>query len=83
MSEKFSIAMTINTSILDSKIARYLNSNKEESPYIFMNEDTVNAIACAYEVVPRIYYKNGVVGRYQGYKVFLDNDLKFGEVEIR
>lgn len=82
MSEKFSIATTINTSILDIKIDRYLNSNKEE-PYIFMNEDTVDAITYTPEVIPRTHYKNGVVGKYCGYKVFLDNDLKFGEVEIR
>lgn len=84
MSKKFSIATVVNTSILDNEIAEYLKSNKE-FPYIFMNEDTANAITSD-EAIPNIknvVYKNGIVGRYCGYKVFLDNYLNFGEVEIR
>lgn len=86
MSERFSILKCINLDVLEDKIDEYVRKNNE-SPYIFMNEDTADAIAYTYEVIPHTHrnvtYKNGIVGRYCGYKVFLDNDLKLGEIEIR
>ena len=50
-----------------------------------MNKDTADAMVC--DVNPRSHptkiFRNGVIGEYCGYKVFMDNELKFGEIEIR
>ena len=85
MSEKFSIVKTIDLEKLNIKIDGYIHKTGETNPYIFMNRDTADAITC--DVIPHIHISanrlSGVMGRYCGYKVFMDNELKFGEVEIR
>ena len=61
-----------------------------------MSEDTANAIESEYEVElgfctkemnanvkPKGDIKNGIRATYCGYKVFINNDLRYGIVEIR
>lgn len=91
MSRKFSIMTTINFDKLDNEINEYI-SNGGFDPYIFMSEDTANAIAKEFEIefgIPvtdtcsNVRVKDGVKATYTGYKVFINNDLKLGVVEIR
>ena len=85
--DKFFITRTIDLNRLNSKIYEYICKTNEENPYIFMNRNTINAIPNAdtpIRYLNQIPVKvNGIVGYYQGYKVFEDNTLEFGEVEIR
>lgn len=96
MSRKFSIITTINFDKLDNEISEYVQCNGHFDPYIFMSENTANAIESECEiqlgfsakeinsnVKPKGDIKNGVKGSYCGYKVFINNDLKYGIVEIR
>ena len=58
------------------------------SPYIFMNEDTIDCIVkdTGLSSSPNgLHWVNtkGLCGRFQGNKVFCDNTLSFGEVEMR
>lgn len=83
---KFSIVkMNIDINKLSKQINTYTAMNNAE-PYIFMNKDTTD------ELIAKIGYKpdglwgvqsNCMCGYFQGYKVFCDNTLSFGEVEIR
>ena len=96
MSRKFSIITTIDFDKLDNEIREYVQRNGNLDPYIFMSEDTANTIESEYEiecglnvkdinsnVKPKGDIKNGVKATYCGYKVFIDNDLRYGIVEIR
>lgn len=90
MSRKFSIiTKTIDFNKLDKELYEYMMLNGYE-PYLFMRKDTLNAILneCPtvddtlehYQIRAKV---NGVAGYYCGCKVFEDNTLKLGEVEIR
>lgn len=93
MSRKFSIVATINLSRIDEEITRYVNLNGNFDPYIFMNEDTAKAIenevgahdieVGGVDLPSKRNTKDGVCATYSGYKVFINNDLRFGIVEIR
>lgn len=89
MSKKFSIVRTIDFGKLDYEIDGYMTMTGEKNPYLFMNKDTIDAITNSYEVVHiRPYDTTRITnedckGHYCGHKIFLDNDLKFGEVEVR
>ena len=82
---------TINFERLDKAIEYYISKNNND-PYIFMNEDTANVIESEVEkefgfnpadVNSNIKLKNGTKALYCGYKVFINNDLKLGIVELR
>lgn len=92
ISKKFSIVEKLNTNELTNQIVAYENSTNC-APYIFVNKETLDQIKAAiYDELLRncddaiqlkLKYTNGLVGYYQGYKVFEDNTLGFGEVELR
>ena len=84
MSKTFSIVKTIDIDkILDEIVSNFINTG-EEHPYLFMNKDTVVAIAREIETPYVNDIKlDGIVAKYHGYKIYLNNDLTFGEVEIR
>lgn len=82
MSKKFSIAMTVNIKKLEDEIVSYGGTN----PYIFMHIDTLRAIANEYNIslnLAKDCKLDGYSAEYIGYKIYVNNDLKFGEVEIR
>ena len=86
MSKKFSIVRTIDFEKLDYEIGLYQAINEEIDPYLFMNNNTVDSIISSYKVFNIYLYEarsDDCKGYYRGCKVFIDNDLKFGEVEIR
>ncbi len=84
---RFSIIATVDLSRIDEEITKCINLNGNFDPYIFMSEDTARAIE--YEVgaddfpSQRDTKSGGMYATYSGYKVFINNDLRFGIVEIR
>lgn len=84
MSEKFSIVNTLDLYKLQREIEVYIARTNEKNPYIFMNHDTMEAIYEYDRFLPEVKidskkYKH----RCFGYKVFEDNELEFGVIEIR
>ena len=70
---------------LDRQIDNYYIEHNN-SPYIFMNEDTIDCIVKDTGMSPNGLHgvnTKGLCGRFQGNKVFCDNTLSFGEVELR
>ena len=70
---------------LDRQIDNYYIEHNN-SPYIFMNGDTIDCIVKDTGMSPNglhVVNTKGLCGRFQGNKVFCDNTLSFGEVEIR
>ena len=70
---------------LDRQIDNYYIEHNN-SPYIFMNEDTIDCIIKDTGMSPNGLHgvnTKGLCGRFQGNKVFCDNTLSFGEVEMR
>lgn len=90
MGKNFSI-LKVDLNKLSSRIDDYRHETGELYPYIFMNEETIRVMSNDYlskldplcEHLLRMKYPNGLVGKYEGYKIFRDNDLNFGEVELR
>ena len=86
MSKKFSIVRT------KIDISKLLNNIEEYSiihmtnPYLFMNKDTIDELISIVGYSPDGLFgsqSNYMCGYFQGHKVFGDNTLNFGEVEIR
>lgn len=71
--------------------------NKGYKPYIFMNSQTVKQLMHQNQSIFPINSEQrvksyderireagcGVVGKYEGYNVFVNDELSYGEVEIR
>lgn len=57
-----------------------------QDAYLFMNQATLNELAIFYELKVDVGANkdcNGIVNSYCGRRVFQNEDLKFGEIEIR
>ena len=91
--ETFSIVEKINVDKLNTKVAEFVYREGHE-PYIFANKETLDVLVKPIEKElnfitsptgsTRIYVGKGcLVGRYQGNKMFEDDTLKFGEIELR
>lgn len=89
--EIFSIVDQINMDKLNTKVEEFIYK-KGHRPYIFANKETLEAlnkpieqelkfVSAATGVVSS--FKTCLVGKYQGNKMFEDNTLKFGEIELR
>lgn len=89
MSKKFSIIKGIDLDKLDNLIDKYICETGEMNPYLFMCAETIDAISETYcsALCPEIAFNskksNGFVGLYEGNKIFIDNTLPVGTVEIR
>ena len=93
MSKKFSIVKEIDLDQLRKQIELYRYETGESNPYLFMNNKTIKQICdtgipdlTIYKTLGRpivTYNSNNLIGFFEGYKVFGDNTLSFGEVEIR
>ena len=80
---KFSILKTIlDSEKIITEIQLYENLQKR-SPYIFVNSKMISS----FSVVPPMNTielgENGYLGEYRGCKVFRNDDLKYGEMELR
>ena len=86
MSKKFSIVKTkIDINKLLNNIEEYSIINMVK-PYLFMNKDTIDELISIVDYSPDGLWgdqSSSMCGYFHGYKVFCDNTLKFGEVEIR
>ena len=77
--QTFNIVKTIDLDYLDKKIKEYI-AEKEQKPYIFMNAETIKTVfntANIYKPYLSVCYE------YEGCKVFTNDDLQYGEVELR
>ena len=87
--ETFSIADKINVDKLNTKVAEFVYREGHE-PYIFANKETLDALVKPIEQELKfVSAATGAVssfkavGKYQGNKMFEDDTLKFGEIELR
>lgn len=83
MSNKFSIMGTINFEKLDKEIEKYINLTTNFNPYIFMSEDTAKEIVKEAGGNLALIDTSKSNTTYRGYRVFINNNLKLGIVEIR
>ena len=86
MSKKFSITKTkIDVGKLTKFIREYSDVNNTNL-YLFMNKDTIDELISIVGYSPDGLWgvqSSCICGYFQGYKVFCDNTLSFGEIEIR
>ena len=89
MVEKFSIVKQLDTEELNKRLSEFICKNWY-NPYIFVNHETLESLMKPYEDDLSYnkwdgYYigHTGLIGKYQGYKIFEDNTLDFGEIELR
>lgn len=90
MTEKFLIIKQFDTEKLSRRISEF-ECKEGYAPYIFMNNLTWQKLYEAYRDNTfqkwdgSSYYHGhtGLIGKYQGYKMFEDNTLEFGEIELR
>lgn len=89
--ETFSIVDKIDVNKLNTKVEEFIY-RKGHRPYIFANKEMLEALVKPIEQELKFVsaatgavssFKACLVGRYQGYKMFEDNTLKFGEIELR
>lgn len=89
--ETFSIVDKINVNKLNMKVEEFIY-RKGYSPYIFANKETLDALVKPIEqelkfVLPTTgvttSFKSCFIGKYQDNKMFQDDTLKFGEIELR
>lgn len=85
---RFSILRSLDVEKINENINIY-ECETGEVPYLFMNEETINALCneigdC---FVTKESFESlssqGMVGSFNGYKFYPNNDLEFGKVEIR
>lgn len=79
---KFSILKTIlDSEKIMTEIQLYENSQKR-SPYIFINSKMIDSFSVALPIdSPGL--EAAYLGEYKGCKVFRNDDLKYGEMELR
>lgn len=85
--ETFSIVDKINVDKLNTKIAEFVYQEGHE-PYIFANKETLDTLIKPIE--QELKFASAVTGIttsfkrcFIGNKMFEDNTLKFGEIELR
>ena len=82
--ETFSIVDKINVDKLNTKIAEFVYREGHD-PYIFANKETLEQelkfVSAATGIVSS--FKGCLIGKYHGNKMFEDDTLKFGEIELR
>lgn len=87
MSKKFSIVQRINLNKIHNEVDDYILQTNCFEPYLFMSEETTKAIIdefnLKYSGTSFESESKGMKGAYPSYKVFVNNDLEFGIVEIR
>jgi hypothetical protein len=93
MNKKFSIVTAININKIFEELDNYINQEGYyDLPYLFMSEDTAKTIekefgvySCSYDTqfLSNKNKKNGAYAEFIGYKVYINNDLAYGVIEIR
>ena len=89
--ETFSIVEKVNVYKLNMKIAEFVYREGHE-PYIFANKETLDVLVKPIEQELKFVsaatgvttsFKSCLIGKYQDNKMFEDDTLKFGEIELR
>lgn len=89
--EIFSIVDKINTDKLNTKIAEFVYREGHE-PYIFANKETLDTLTkpikqelnfVSSTTCITTSFESCLIGKYQNNKMFEDDTLKFGEIELR
>ena len=83
--KKFRITKTIDTDKLNKEIERFECENRS-SPYIFLNKETMDDLVEEIYTTVKNYYvcqPSSYCATYTGRKVFCDESLSYGEVELR
>ena len=89
--EIFSIVDKIDADKLNTKIAEFIY-RKGHRPYIFANKETLEALVKPVEQKLKFVsaatgvttsFTSCFIGKYQENKMFEDDTLKFGEIEMR
>lgn len=89
--ETFSIVDKINVNKLNMKVEEFIY-RKGHRPYIFANKETLDALVKPIEQNLKFVssttnittsFKSCFIGKYQDNKMFQDDTLKFGEIELR
>lgn len=89
---KVNIAKQVDTSILEKAIKDWQLTTliAYTTTYIFMSKDTLNAISHDFsglyfckDIHDNKIPSNEMIAMYYGNKIYINNDLSFGEVEIR
>lgn len=83
MKSKFNIITYINLDYLNNEIERFKNNN-QYSPIILTSIDTIRCVSNYNynDLENKIQFSN-YINMYKGCKIFVDNTLKFGEIELR
>lgn len=91
MTERFSIVKELDMMKLNEKLSEFFNV-KGYFPKIFASNETLEALSKPYvQEMKRIEFVDGgiltqvegLIGEYQGYEMFEDNTLSFGEIELK
>lgn len=82
---KVLIAKIEDINKIDNEIDRYMFETGETDPYLFMSKKTFAAIThVSYDFcIGQKTIADGIIGKYHGYKIYPNNELGLGEVEIR
>ena len=89
--EKFLIVEKVNVNKLNEKITEFVYREGYE-PYIFANKETLETLTKPIEQELKFVstatgivssFKGCLVGKYQSHKMFEDDTLEFGEIELR
>lgn len=82
---KFSIVQRLDLNILSEQLYKWNETNNEYKPIILLSPDTLRDMPRLdeYNLVSTNNRCTGMVGMYQGYKVFSDPTMKYGDVELR
>lgn len=86
--ETFSIVDKINANKLNLKIVEFIDREGYQ-PYIFANKETLDALTkpdeqeIKYVSLANTNSFKPCLIRYRGNKIFRDDTLKFGEIELR
>lgn len=78
----FNIARTLDYEMLDKKIKVYECENNGDLPYIFISSETANEMT-KHDFNKGIVDCSKTICRYMGCNVYLDDDLEYGEIELR
>lgn len=82
MRDSFYITTGMDLDKLNDRIDKYELIERERS-YVFISTATANAAFPYHEWTQSLRAGDGVKGLYSGCRVFINNDLHFGEVELR
>jgi hypothetical protein len=72
----------INLEKLNEEIQKY-EILFDQKAYLFMNQDTADEISALYHTTYGVTKGSGRIVSYSGNRVYNDEGLKFGEIEIR